>query len=270
MTGIEIAALLAKMATSAGVVVIASLVVERSGPLLGALVATLPISMGPAYLFLGMEHGAAFDAAAALASLPSVAGVGALVATYVVLAQRHGLVPSLGAGLLAWLVVAIGGRAWAGSLPAAVALNLVVYAAGILAVRAHRAGGATAAPGKRWWDVPLRAAAVMAMIGATVLLGRLAGPEAAGVAALAPVVFGSLAVILHPRLGGQASAAVLANSMAPMVGFIAALSLLHLGAVPLGLPLALSAALAICVGWNLATFAWARSQRRSQTPRNQP
>ncbi len=65
MTGIEIAALLAKMATSAGVVVIASLVVERSGPLLGALVATLPISMGPAYLFLGMEHGAGAPIASA-------------------------------------------------------------------------------------------------------------------------------------------------------------------------------------------------------------
>jgi hypothetical protein len=264
VTGIEVAALLAKMATSACVVVIASLVVERSGPLLGALVATLPISMGPAYLFLGMEHGAAFVSAAALASLPSVAGVGALVATYVVLAQRHGLALSLGAGLVGWLVVAVAGRAWAGTLPAAVMLNLVVYAAGILAVRAYRAGGAAAAPGKRWWDVPLRAAAVMAMIGATVLLGRIAGPEAAGVAALAPVVFASLAVILHPRLGGKPSAAVLANSMAPMVGFVGALSLLHLGAVPLGLPVALTAALVTCVGWNLAMFAWARRQWRGR------
>jgi len=263
MTAIEVAALLAKMATSAGVVVLASLVVERSGPLLGALVATLPISMGPAYLFLAMEHGAGFVAAAALASLPSVAGIGALVAVYVLLAQRQGLAISLGGGLCAWLAVALAGRTWAGTLGAALALNVAVYAAGIVVVRRYRGGPVGAPPAKRWWDVPLRAATVMGMVAATVLLGRLAGPEAAGIAALAPVVFGSLALILHPRLGGPASAAVLANSMAPMVGFVAALAFLHREAVPLGLPLALSVALAICVGWNLGMFAQARRRRRT-------
>jgi hypothetical protein len=211
MTAVEVAALLAKMATSAGIVVFASLVVERSGPLLGALVATLPISMGPAYAFLALEHGPGFVAAAALASLPSVAGIGALVAVYVVLAQRRGLALSLGAGLLAWLVVAVVGRAYAGDPAASLALNAMVYAAGLAVVRTYRGGAFGAPPARRWWDVPLRATGVMAMVAATVLLGRLAGPEAAGVAALAPVVFGSLALILHPRLGGKASAAVLAN-----------------------------------------------------------
>lgn len=270
MTAVEVAALLAKMATSAGIVVLASLVVERSGPLLGALVATLPISMGPAYAFLALEHGPGFVAAAALASLPSVAGIGALVAVYVVLAQRRGLALSLGAGLLAWLVVAVVGRAYAGGPAASLALNAMVYAAGLAVVRTYRGGAFGAPPARRWWDAPLRATAVTAMVAATVLLGRLAGPEAAGVAALAPVVFGSLALILHPRLGGKASAAVLANSMAPMVGFVAALAFLHLAAVPLGLPLALSGALAICVGWNLGTFARARwraaAGRRRATP----
>ena len=39
--------------------VVTFLVVERAGPLVGAMVATLPITAGPAYAFLAAEHGAA-------------------------------------------------------------------------------------------------------------------------------------------------------------------------------------------------------------------
>lgn len=268
MTGFEIAALLAKMATSAAIVVLASFVVERSGPLVGALVATLPVSLGPAYLFLAIEHGAAFISAAALASLSSAAGIGAFLAAYVSLAgRRAGVAASLGAALLAWLGVALLGRTVATTFGAALALNAVVYAAGILLVRPYRAAGIAGRPPARWWELPLRAGLVMLLVGTTVLLGRLAGPEAAGLLAIAPVVFGSLALILHPRVGGPATAAVLANSMVPMLGFIAGLVLLHMTAAsPVGLPLAMGGALALCVGWNFGMFALARWRRRAAPP----
>jgi hypothetical protein len=59
-----------RMAVAATFVVTASVVAERSGPVIGALVATLPISAGPSYLFLARDHDAAFIAEGALASLP--------------------------------------------------------------------------------------------------------------------------------------------------------------------------------------------------------
>jgi hypothetical protein len=40
----------ARMAVSAAFVVIASMITERSGPAIGALVATLPVSAGPSYI----------------------------------------------------------------------------------------------------------------------------------------------------------------------------------------------------------------------------
>ncbi len=40
------------MAVAAAFVVSASVITERSGPVIGALVATLPISAGPSYVFL--------------------------------------------------------------------------------------------------------------------------------------------------------------------------------------------------------------------------
>ena len=53
-------ALLLKMSASALLVVTASLVVERSGPLAGALIATLPLSAGPNYAYLALDHGPVF------------------------------------------------------------------------------------------------------------------------------------------------------------------------------------------------------------------
>jgi hypothetical protein len=52
--------LLAKMLATATIVIAASVVVEHAGPFLGAMVATLPISAGPALVFLAVEHGPAF------------------------------------------------------------------------------------------------------------------------------------------------------------------------------------------------------------------
>jgi hypothetical protein len=51
--------LLLRMAVTAAFVVTASIVTERSGPVIGALVATLPVSTGPAYIFLALDHGRA-------------------------------------------------------------------------------------------------------------------------------------------------------------------------------------------------------------------
>src|SRR2546429_6015590 len=78
-----------RMAITAGFVVSASVITERSGPALGALVATLPISAGPSYVFLALDHDAAFIAQGALASLPINAATIFLGLTYVVLAQRQ-------------------------------------------------------------------------------------------------------------------------------------------------------------------------------------
>ena len=52
--------LLLKMAVTAGFVVGAAMVTERVGPTIGALVATLPIAAGPAYVFLALDHDSEF------------------------------------------------------------------------------------------------------------------------------------------------------------------------------------------------------------------
>src|SRR5881227_687465 len=96
-----------RMAVSAAFVVIASMITERSGPAIGALVATLPVSAGPSYIFLALDHDAAFIAQSALASLPINAATVLMILLIVILAQRFGMVASLGAGLAVWLFFAV-------------------------------------------------------------------------------------------------------------------------------------------------------------------
>src|SRR4051795_8595160 len=103
---IFILTLLLRMAIAAAFVVSASVITERSGPVIGALVATLPISAGPAYVFLSLDHDAAFIAEGALPSLPINAATIFLGLTYVGLAQRQSAIVSCGIAVAVWLPLA--------------------------------------------------------------------------------------------------------------------------------------------------------------------
>src|SRR5215217_660089 len=95
-----------RMAITAAFVVSASVITERSGPVIGALVATLPVSAGPSYVFLALDHDAAFIAQGALASLPVNAATIFMALTYVVLAQRRSLLVSCGSAVAVWIAFA--------------------------------------------------------------------------------------------------------------------------------------------------------------------
>src|ERR1700738_351377 len=94
-----------RMAVTAAFVVTASVITERSGPVIGALVATLPISAGPSYVFLSLDHDAAFIAESALASLPINAATIFLGLTYAVLAQRRSALVSAGTAVAVWIAL---------------------------------------------------------------------------------------------------------------------------------------------------------------------
>ncbi len=81
-----------------------------------------------------------------------------------------------------------------------------------------------------------------------------AGPVVTGLLAVFPISSTSLILILHPRIGGRASAAVLANSVWSLFGISFGLAAIALAAVPLGVPVALAAALAIPLAWNLTVW----------------
>ena len=96
--------LAAKMALTATIVVVISVVVERSGPFIGALIAALPTAAGAAYIILAFEHPPDFIAASAVGSAAATAAVSVFAFTYSVLAQRHGLLLSISVAIAVWFV----------------------------------------------------------------------------------------------------------------------------------------------------------------------
>ena len=252
-----------RMAITAAFVVSASVITERSGPVIGALVATLPISAGPSYVFLALDHDAAFIAEGALASLPINAVTILLGLTYVVLAQRHSAMVSCRrrAGGLDRAGVAVRTVHW--SLAGGLLVNAVAFAICVPLLQRFRHVRMPLIT-RRWYDIPLRAALVATLVATVVTLSGWVGPKISGIIALFPVVFSSMMLILHPRIGGPATAAVIANSGWGLIGFGIAIAVLHVAALRFGSAIGLSLALLTCVGWNLGLWwSGARANRHS-------
>lgn len=244
-------ALAAKMAVTAAFVVAASRAAERAGPLIGAMVATLPIAAGPAYVFLALDHDAHFIAATALASLAANASNIVFCTVHAAVAQSRGMALSLAAALGVWIVLAVVAHAIGWTLFEAIALNLVVLVAGVALGRRFRILRMPRTV-RRWYDVPLRAAMVAVLVATVVALSMRVGPAITGILALFPIVLISLVLIFQPRIGGPATAALTANAVIGLGGFAAALIALHVAAVPLGVPAALVLALLVSMGCNFA------------------
>src|ERR1039457_3762605 len=77
--------LAAKLAATAAIVVGASVIDERVGALTGALVATLPVTIWPAYVFLSLDHDGSYIAQAALSGLVINADTGLFLVIYTAL-----------------------------------------------------------------------------------------------------------------------------------------------------------------------------------------
>ena len=245
--------LIVKMAVTAAFLLVATVTAERAGPLIGGLVATLPISAGPVYIFLALDHDAHFIAQSALGSLVTNAFNVVFALAYALLAQKRGLAVSLGGAFVGWtaLVWASGFVAW--TLSTAILLNVI-----IIAVSFWLSAPLRHAPmprvRTRWYDLVLRAAMVALLVGVVVTLSFRIGPRASGNLAVFPIVLSSIMIILHHRVGGPATAAVMANAVIGLGGFAVAVVALNLTADRLGSPLALTLTLAVSVSCNLLLF----------------
>ena len=245
--------LIIKMVITAGFVLAATVTAERAGPLVGGLVATLPIGAGPVYVFLAMDHDAHFIAQSAVASL-AINAVNVIFAlVYALLAQRRSLIVSLPGAFMVWLVLALLVHAIPWSFTAAAVLNVVVLAVCLRLARPLR-DVRMPAYRARWYELAMRAAMVALLVGVTVSLSFKIGPGGSGILAVFPIVLISIMFILHRRVGGRPTAAVLANAITGLVGFAFATAVLHFAAEPFGSALGLTAALATSVGWSFLVY----------------
>jgi len=233
-------------------VVSASALAEAVGPFWGALVASLPVSAGPTYVFLSMQHDAGFVSASALASLAANAAAGLFLIVYGLLAARMAGWKTLAVALASWFAACLAIRQVEWSPIGACAVNSVVYGAGFrLLSAARRAPMAVVVMKRHWLELPGRAIAVAGFVTLVVATSSLLGAAATGIAAVFPVSLISLIVILRRRMGAAAVAAFTANALRPMLGFGASLLALHLVSAVWGATPGLLSALSVSLAWSV-------------------
>jgi len=244
--------LVAKALATALIVISASVVAEALGPVWGAMIASLPVSAGPAYVFLAMQHGPDFVATSTLNSAAANAATGLFLITYGILTKRMPPWGSLGVAVAVWLAASLAVQQTAWTMTTAVALNLAVYGPGLVFVsRDVAAEFEPARPSQRqWFDLPLRAVSVAAFVSLVVAVSAALGPAATGIAAVFPVSLISLIVILRPRLGGPTTARLATNALLPMLGFGIMVFVMHVAVQSSGVTAAFGFALAVCVIWS--------------------
>ena len=81
-----------------------------------------------------------------------------------------------------------------------------------------------------WYDLALRALLVAMLVGFVVSVSFQIGPAGSGILAVFPIILISLMLILHRRIGGKPTAAILANGVLGLVGFGFACVVLHFSA----------------------------------------
>jgi len=252
-----------KVVMTAGIVVAASVIVERSGPFIGALIAALPTAGGAALIILALEHEPAFIAQSATGSVVSNAICAFFALSYAALAQRQGIVLSITGATLIWFAAAAGLRLVDWTAASALALNAVVFAITIPAsARYRRAAVPREAIKRTRYDIPLRAATAALVVAIVTTASHQIGSFASGVFAVFPIVMGSFVVILHPRVGGPAAGAVLAHAEPALVGLGLGFLGLHYLAEPVGVWWGFAGGLAIAMAWSAMLLLLRRARLR--------
>ncbi len=251
-----------KIVMTASIVVIASVVVERSGPFIGALIAALPTAGGAAMIILAIEHDAHFIAQSAIGSIVANA-VGPIFAlTFAMLAPRYRLVSSLGGALLVWLAGAFLSRLVPWTASTALLANAIVFPVTIY-IASHYLGDVKARARvtltKR--DLVWRAVIVTLVVITVTGLSSSIGSYFSGVFAFFPVAMSSFFIILYTRAGGAAAASVAAHLQVPLIGLTLGLFAVHMLAEPIGVWWAYLIGLIIGVAWNGLLWVWKNRKR---------
>ena len=98
-------AIAAKVLFAASVVVGATTVAEKSGPLIAGLIIAMPLSIGPTYVLLALAASPRFVAASAVGSIGANIAVALFATVYILLARRLPMPAALALALAAWFGV---------------------------------------------------------------------------------------------------------------------------------------------------------------------
>lgn len=237
----------------------ASLGARRWGPALGGWIIALPLTSGPVALFLVLDRGAAFGAAAAEASLAGCVAITAYGLAYARSAGRLGWPAAVGVALACWLLAALAVQpalrwpVWALFALAALAIGVALPL---------MPAGAARAPAAAWgrWDVPLRMAVATAVVLAVTAAAPVLGAGASGLLAMLPVMGTVLAVFAHRAGGAPDGVAVQRGILSGLLGTAAFLAVVAGSVASAGVAASFGLALAAVVAVQSAALLALRAR----------
>jgi hypothetical protein len=212
-----------KLVLTPALIAVATLAGRRFGPSISGWLVGLPFTSGPVSLFLALEQGTPFAAAAAAGSIGGVAASAVFAVAYAAMARRFGWPASLAAASLAFAVAVVALRA----LPLESGLPLpllALYAGGvaaaILGIRLIPPPGALEqAPEAPGWDLPLRMVVATSLVVVITGAAPLLGPQLSGLLTTYPIYAGVLAVFAHAERGGAAATQVVRGLCYGIIAF---------------------------------------------------
>ncbi len=239
----------------------ATLVGRRWGPAVGGAVVGLPLTSGPVSLFLALDHGRAFAAAAAVGTLLGLLSQAAFCFVYAWAGRRVGWALGAAAAVAAFFAITAPlGRVGLGVGPA-----FALVAPALLAVTAAMPRGAIEPAALRpRWELPLRMLLGAAVVATLTGIAGLLGPRWTGLLSPFPVFTLLLGGFAHRDQGPGAAAALLrgvvAGSLAHATMFALIAALVESRGLVLTYAVATGAALAV----NAAAVAGVRAGPRAR------
>ena len=199
--------LVLKLVVTPLLIAAATLVARRWGPGVGGWLAGFPLTSAPVSVFLAIEQGPGFAAAAAAGTLLGLTALAVFCLAYGRAARRAGWAGSAAAGLAAFGVCLGALSAVPTSLSSAFALVFVSLAL-VAALLPTAAAIATREKPPRW-DLPLRMAVATAVVLLLTAAAHRLGPMLSGLLSPVPVFLLVLAVFAHRSEGPAACVSVL-------------------------------------------------------------
>lgn len=262
MTLFFVASIAVKSITTAAIVLTASALARRAGPFWGAVAASLPVSVGPAYLFLALKHDPDFLEVTALNSAVASAGTAVFLCVFAFLAMRPLLV-GFTLSVIAWVGVILS-ASWVDWTPATtLVLNTVAFGTAIWLTRGrqvNRAEQGTKAP-PSFKDSLLQAICIAAFVALLVLGSSALGPELSGFVSVFPISLASVIVLLRGKISAVASGAIALAALRIMPSYPVAFVAMYLTIGTFGVISGLLLALVIIVLWAMAVAIFVGSPK---------
>lgn len=210
-----------------------SLASRRWGGFVGGLLAGLPITSAPISVFFALEEGKGFAGAAAVSSLKGLAAVTCFYIPYILLARRCGVVATVAASLVAYLIAASVLLAADLGLASLFFCNVVLV--GVALAACGSIGVAGSGIRGAWWDTPARMVVSTSMVLIITLAAPFVGATVAGFLAPVPVVALTLTLFVFVQQGPEPSIRVLKGinqgTLSVMVFYVAVRWLLERHAI---------------------------------------